>query len=693
MEAGELEEARKETELRVLEKNKPLRDSLIAELKSFVAEPKPDFSLEDTDAKWQELGVVLDEEKGLAEEFEVLLQKSKVLLKKVKDEVVEKNDKRQEIFNRLEALSKQEAVSDKEDFEECLRMWLHMENESPANEEELKRFKRLTERIQVLLKRGDHHIKVEKLENLCRDLTALKHNVELKVPEKNREIKRIKDQFKELDLHTGNKVQKLREKFSSLLSQVQQELGWERWSNSKRKEDLVAKAEELLTSETLESLGDSLKSLQKEWKEIGFTSKADDEQWEKFKSVCDQVYQKFQTYLQANEAQKNELLEKAEELKESDTWRKSTGAYKELQEKWKKVGPVPLKAQWKLERQFRKVCNHFFERRRGHLEVVEGQQKENLKKKEMLLANAEKIAKEPNWKSIFSKLRELQVEWKAIGPVPKEQSDEIWNKFKAACDIVYDKKKAEDNVNLAEETKHMEEKEALLVKMKEALGQTDLVQIKNELTSLEKQWREIGDVPRNKKRSIEMKLRDVWASLDKKEKAAQAEKDKVQEENAIKKIEILSEIEDLILSGSWTVSEDTSKKFVESWDAIGTAANDRDLKKRYRKGLDILSKEANENVLKNIREQSTQNAKQFEMLCLKIENLAGMEPVFQNEEIRRQWMVSELQAKMGKKNAFKNKKDEAQHLIAQCKDLAYVVKETRESLNERIKSALEKVKK
>jgi hypothetical protein len=33
----------------------------------------------------------------------------------------------------------------------------------------------------------------------------------------------------------------------------------------------------------------------------------------------------------------------------------------------------------------------------------------------------------------------LQAEWRTVGPAPKDVADEVWNRFRAACDKIYDR--------------------------------------------------------------------------------------------------------------------------------------------------------------------------------------------------------------------------------------------------------------
>ena len=187
--------------------------------------------------------------------------------------------------------------------------------------------------------------------------------------------------------------------------ELSQELGWERWSSSKRKEDLVSKAAAILDgSETCESYKDTLKQMQDEWKEIGFTSREDDALWEKFKTSCDGIYEKVKGEFEVNEAKSEDILVKLDALKDSDDWKKTTDEIQKLQAEWKALADVSRKAARKQGDRYRKICDHFFERRRDHYKKSSDDQKGNLKAKQLLIERAKKLHSETNWRHSLPKV-------------------------------------------------------------------------------------------------------------------------------------------------------------------------------------------------------------------------------------------------------------------------------------------------
>ena len=112
-----------------------------------------------------------------------------------------------------------------------------------------------------------------------------------------------------------------------------------------------------------------------------------------------------------------------------------------LQAEWKKVGPADRKAQKALWTRFSSACNDFFERRKAELGVRKRQWAENLKLKDALCVQAEELRTRDDLAASVEATKRLQAEWKKIGPVRRNKSDAIWERFRVACDGVFERVK------------------------------------------------------------------------------------------------------------------------------------------------------------------------------------------------------------------------------------------------------------
>jgi hypothetical protein len=121
---------------------------------------------------------------------------------------------------------------------------------------------------------------------------------------------------------------------------------------------------------------------------------------------------------------------------------------KGLQAEWKAIGPVTRGNEKAVWERFRAACDTFFTRRQDDLKQRKQDWSENLKRKEALVTEAKTLAESTEWEQAASRIKRLQVEWKTIGPVKKSKSDAVWNEFRGACDLFFERFKNRDQVAL-----------------------------------------------------------------------------------------------------------------------------------------------------------------------------------------------------------------------------------------------------
>lgn len=186
--------------------------------------------------------------------------------------------------------------------------------------------------------------------------------------------------------------------------------------------------------------------LQATWKTIGFApQKMNTQIFERFRVACDKFFAEKASYfksvkeeLNENLQKKKELVEKAEALKDSTEWKKTSDALIDLQKQWKSIGAVPRKVSEDLWKRFVGACDHFFEAKSAATAEERGEQQENLKKKqeiiEQLKALVENVAE-----ASAQKVRELQAAWNEIGFVPIREKDKLYKQYHEVLDEIYKK--------------------------------------------------------------------------------------------------------------------------------------------------------------------------------------------------------------------------------------------------------------
>ncbi len=221
---------------------------------------------------------------------------------------------------------------------------------------------------------------------------------------------------------------------------------WQRWANAGVQEELCQRVEGLMQVDDLASAARQLREAQAQWKQVANAPREQSQAlWTRFKAACDGVRARCDVYFAqlaeeqaSNRARKESLCERAEALAASNDWIKTADAIKALQAEWKAVGPAPRAQEKALWDRFHAACDGFFTRRRNDLQQRKQEWAANLERKEAICAQAEAIAETTEWQKGIEEIKRLQAEWKTIGPVRKTRADEVWLRFRAACDKFFE---------------------------------------------------------------------------------------------------------------------------------------------------------------------------------------------------------------------------------------------------------------
>jgi hypothetical protein len=310
--------------------------------------------------------------------------------------------------------------------------------------------------------------------------------------------------------------------------------------NLELKLDLCARAEELLLEPKIITAFKDLQKLHTQWREIGpVPTDKKDELWERFKQATAKINKKHQDYFedlkkeQANNLKAKTLLcEKVEELLSAShstpkEWEDNSSEIIELQRLWKLIGFAPKKENNKIYSRFRKSCDAFFDgKRQFYLKNKEGEET-NLQQKIELCLQAESMQDSTEWRKTTDQYIELQKKWKTIGQVPRKHKDEIWNRFRKACNTFFDRKSehfaSRDDVQDA----NLELKLKLIEKVKNFEVSGDSQADYRSLNDIQKEWTEIGHVPLKNKDEILHQFRQGLNAVFEKLELNEGEKNKI----------------------------------------------------------------------------------------------------------------------------------------------------------------------
>jgi hypothetical protein len=239
---------------------------------------------------------------------------------------------------------------------------------------------------------------------------------------------------------------------------------WKRWANVDVQQTLIDRIEKLKQSNDLPKVAKELRQIHEDWKKAGAaTPDKAQELWHRYKAIrdeikarCDAFFEKQNQERIENQKLKEALCVKVEALKDSDDWNKTADEIKEIQLEWKKTGPAPQETSDALWKRFRAACDYFFDRRKEGFGKLKSERDANLALKIALCERAEALQDSTDWHKVANDLKQMQSEWRAVGAVPRKKSDEVWKRFRTACDRFFDRFKRRDEVEIEEKMKRRE---------------------------------------------------------------------------------------------------------------------------------------------------------------------------------------------------------------------------------------------
>ncbi len=382
---------------------------------------------------------------------------------------------------------------------------------------------------------------------------------------------------------------------------AQEELERQKAENLKRKLEILDRIQQLAsTPEEANSAFDEFKALQAEWKEIKqVPAERATELWKNYQLYVEQFYDllklghELRDYdFRKNLETKTRLCEEAEALIEAP---EVVAAYNQmliLNQEWKETGPVARELREEIWNRFKTATTAIYKRHQDFFEARKAKEEENLNQKTALCEQIEAISTDDlktssDWDEMTKKIIEMQATWKTIGFAPQKMNTAIFERFRKGCDAFFEKKaqffqalKESLNENLAKKKELVEKAESLK-------DSTEWRSTGDILIRLQKQWKEIGNVPH--KYSEELWKRFVGACDQFFEARQQATAGVRDEQNANKeeKQNIIERLKELAAKEGEEIIQEV-KELQKKWNEIGHVPfRDKDrLYKEYREVCD-----------------------------------------------------------------------------------------------------------
>lgn len=206
-------------------------------------------------------------------------------------------------------------------------------------------------------------------------------------------------------------------------------------------------------------------------------------------------------------------------------------------------------------------------------EADEWQRWANVPKREELVTRAKELAEAPVGGGLAQKLKDLQAEWKQGGPVPQKRGQELWDEFKVACDLVYEKVKVHRAAQSEERKGNLEAKLALCERVEAIKDSTDWVQTAEEIKRLQAEWKQTGPLPRKQADSVWKRFRSACDYFFERRKPILDKAFGEQQENLEKKQAMCEAVEKLAEPDAdfteWKEAAEKIKTMQRDWRFIG----------------------------------------------------------------------------------------------------------------------------
>jgi hypothetical protein len=385
------------------------------------------------------------------------------------------------------------------------------------------------------------------------------------------------------------------------------------------KSEILKKAEELIYSpdvrkaqETLNRLRDAMdakilaeRPLQiKAWVEAGHDARDFKPQPDEAKQALNVVLQKFRERREeerkraeeeklANLKKKQAVLEDIRVLAESEEQSNSLNKMRDLMKMWREIRQVPKEFQDELYTRYKFYVDKFYDNLSLYNELKELDREKNLEYKIELIKKTEALGEEKNIRKALITLNKIHEDWRNAGPVRKEVSDELWQRFKNVSDVIIQRNKERQEEIDRKRQENLNIKQLLVEKSEAAIAVwptagKEWSALGKELDSLLEEWKKTGPVPTEKNQEIW----DRFSSARQQFFAARREFFKNinagREDNLKRKIELCEKAESLMNQEQFQETAEKLNELQDQWKKIGPVpdAKNDEVWKRFRAAFD-----------------------------------------------------------------------------------------------------------
>jgi hypothetical protein len=385
----------------------------------------------------------------------------------------------------------------------------------------------------------------------------------------------------------------------------------------------------------------------------------------KYGQVRKEHNKQLDTEKEENLKRKFEIIEKIKGLiNNEESINKTFNEFRELQREWREIGLVPQSKMKNLWDTYHFHVENFYDYIKINRELRDLDLKKNLELKIKICENAEELLVEPSILKAFNTLQKYHEQWREIGPVPRDNKDDVWERFKQITAIINKKHQEFFESKKLDQKKNYDAKTALCEKVEEICN-SEITNYKDwdakskELVELQKLWRTIGFAPKKDNNKIYERFRNACDTFFNKKREFYSKNKEVQQNNLQQKIDLCVQAEALRDNTDWKKATQDFINIQKKWKEVGPIPRKHSdiIWKRFRAACDFFFDKKSEH-FSDVDTEQLDNLKLKEDLIAELENFKSTGDVNENlkllRDIQRRWTeIGHVPFK--KKDAIQNK--------------------------------------
>jgi hypothetical protein len=353
--------------------------------------------------------------------------------------------------------------------------------------------------------------------------------------------------------------------------------------NLEKKKEIIESIKNLIHSqESLNKTFNDFRDLQNDWRTVGPVPQSElASLWENYHHHVENFYDfiKINKELRDLDLKKNleakiVLCEKAEGLLLEPN---ILSAFKTLQEyhsRWREIGPVPREKKDEIWDRFKESTALINKKHQDHFKGLKDEQKDNLEAKTRLCEQVDELVNRnvrspKEWNVLSQKVIELQKMWRTIGFAPKKENNQIYERFRNACDEFFNKKREFFSAHREVQNQNLQLKTELCIQAEALAKSTDWKETTDELIQIQKKWKQIGPLPKKHSDALWLRFRTACDTFFENKKNHFQGKDNEQESNLVKKKELIEKVKAYKLGSDNKVDLENLKNFQSQFTDIG----------------------------------------------------------------------------------------------------------------------------